>query len=118
MKKIALISIFLVFVALSSSYAYDRGHTWDNGVVEAVFEKTFQVPMEDGTTRSVTSNMMTISGKTYEVDAKCKFTSVRKTGKGHGVKIRNIRLSDILEGDRVLVKRIGKILIEVSVKEN
>jgi hypothetical protein len=118
MKKIVTISIFLVFVILPGSYAYDRGHVWDNGVVESIFEETFQVPMEDGTTKSVTSNMMTISGKTYKVDPDCKFTSVRKTGVGAEIQIRNITLNDIAEGDHVLVKRIGKILIDVSVKEN
>ncbi len=114
MKKIFAINIILLLIAVSSGYAYDRGHSWDGGVVDSIYEGTYQVPDSRGGMKDVTYDMMIISGTKYVVDPDCEFFELYKEGNHGSVNRRRIGRSDINEGDIVMIKRIGRTLIEIS----
>jgi hypothetical protein len=117
MKRIFFINIILLLFAVSSGYAYDRGHSWDGGVVDSIYEGTYKVPDSRGGMKDVTYDMMIISGEKYVVDADCEFFELYKEGSHGSVNRRRIRHADINEGDTVTIKRIGRTLIEISREE-
>ena len=117
MKKIFSIITILFIIALSNGHAYDRGHTWDNGVVESIYEETYKGPDSSGRIKSTTHDMMNISGNKYKVAPDCVVYELFKKDVSGAADRRKGRIEDINVGDRVLIKRIGRILIEISIGE-
>jgi len=97
MKKIILVTSLFLFLFSGISLAYDRGHVYIHGRVDAIY-----------------SDSIDISGVNYTIATECKVIIQYKAKNAFHEKAA--RLSDIHRGDSVYAKKIGTVLYEIIVE--
>ncbi len=97
MKKVILATSLFLFMFSGMALAYDRGHVYINGRVNAIY-----------------SDSIDISGVNYTIDTECKVIIQYKAKNAFHEKAA--RLSDIHRGDSVYAKKIGTVLYEIIIE--
>lgn len=97
MKRIVSAVILFLFILSGMALAYDRGHVYIYGRVDAIY-----------------SDSIDISGVNYTIDTECKVIIQYKAKNAFHEK--TARLSDIHRGDSVYAKKIGTVLYEIIIE--
>jgi hypothetical protein len=93
---IALMTFLILLSAICGVWAYDRGHVYINGKVEAI-----------------TTGTITIDGQTYDIEPDCRV--ILNVSRNGAVSQRAGRLADIALGDKVYARLLGRSISEIQV---
>jgi hypothetical protein len=97
MKRIVSAMAVCVFLLSGIAVAFDSGHIYRNGRVDAV-----------------SLNRITIAGTTYKIDQRCKF--VMQYNENDSIHERPATFGDIYTGDFVSAKEIGAVVYEINIE--
>jgi hypothetical protein len=97
MKRIILAIVLCLFLFGGTAGAYDSGHIYRNGRVDAI-----------------SSDKITIAGMNYKIDQRCKFVIQYK--ENDSFHERPARSGDVYTGDIVTAKEIGAVIYEIIIE--
>jgi hypothetical protein len=97
MKRIILAIVLCLFLFSGMAGAYDSGHIYRNGRVDAI-----------------SSDKITIAGINYKIDQRCKVVIQYK--ENDSFHERPARSGDVNTGDIVTAKEIGAVIYEIIIE--